>query len=34
MGVFVVIQNVSIDLRPHYRFDVFSTVNTKPFEKR
>ena len=29
---FVVIENASIDSRPHYRFDAFSTVRTKTFE--
>jgi len=31
--VFVVTENASIDWRPHYCFDAFSTVPTKPFEK-
>ena len=30
--VFVVIENASIDSRPHYRFDALSTVQTKTFE--
>ena len=30
--VFVVIENASIDSRPHYRFDAFSTVRTKTLE--
>ena len=30
--VFVVIENASIDSRPHYRFYEFSTVLTKTFE--
>ena len=29
--IFVVIENASIDSRPHYRFDAFSTVHTKTF---
>ena len=29
---FVVIENASIDSRPHYRFGAFSTVHTKTFE--
>ena len=28
----VVIENASIDSRPHYYFDAFSTVHTKTFE--
>ena len=30
--LFVVIENASIDSRPHYRFDAFSTVRTKTVE--
>lgn len=30
--VFVVIENVSIDSRPHFRFDAFSTVRAKTLE--
>ena len=30
--VFVVIENASINSRPHYYFDAFSTVHTKTFE--
>ena len=30
--LFVVIENASIDLRPHYCFDAFSTVHIKKFE--
>ena len=30
--VFVVIENASIDSRPHYRFYAFSNVRTKTFE--
>ena len=30
--VFVVIENASIDSRPHYRFDAFLTAQTKTFE--
>ena len=30
--VFVVIENASIDSRPHYRFDAFSTVRTKTLQ--
>ena len=30
--VFVIIENASIDSRPHYRFDQFSTVHTKTLE--
>ena len=29
---FVVIDNTSIDLRPHYRFDAFSTVHIRDFK--
>ena len=29
---FVVINNTSIDLRPHYRFDAFSTVHIRDFK--
>ena len=29
---FVVIENTSIDLRPHYRFDAFSTVHIRDFK--
>ena len=31
--VFFVIENASIDSRPHYRFDAFSTVRTETCEK-
>ena len=31
--VFVVIDNESIDLRPHYRFDAFSTFPVKKFDR-
>ena len=30
--VFVVNENATIDSRPHYRFDAFSTVRTKTFK--
>ena len=30
--VFVFIENASIDLRPHYRFDAFSTAHAESFE--
>ena len=30
--VFSVIENASIDSRPHYRFDAFSTAHAKTFK--
>ena len=31
-SVFVLIESASIDSCPHYRFDAFSTVNTKTID--